>query len=192
MSRRALVAVSAGAALLLALLGTVAVAMVTGGAGSTAPWSGGWARLDSACPAPSGPGQMVTFVARDMGRMGGGMMRGPMAAPMMLMPVGTSVPAGTVTVVLVNAGRRPHELLVLPLGTGQVAGQRPVGADDRVSEAGLLGEAEATCPTGTRTDDVVPGGTGQVTLDLAPGRYEVVCNLPGHYRSGMYATLTVT
>ena len=185
-----LIAVSAGAAVLLALMGTVAVAVVSGGGGRSAPWSGGWAARGASCPAPSGPGQMVTFVARDMGRTGGGMMRGPKAGPMMLMPVVTSVPAGTVTVALVNAGRRPHELLVLPLGSGQVAGQRPVGADDRVSEVGLLGEAEATCPTGA--DDVLPGGTGQVTLDLTPGRYEVLCNLPGHYRSGMFATLTVT
>jgi uncharacterized cupredoxin-like copper-binding protein len=33
---------------------------------------------------------------------------------------------------------------------------------------------------------------GWVTVTLAPGRYELVCNLPGHYVSGMYGELTVT
>jgi len=31
-----------------------------------------------------------------------------------------------------------------------------------------------------------------VTVTLVPGRYELVCNLMGHYVSGMYRQLTVT
>jgi len=31
-----------------------------------------------------------------------------------------------------------------------------------------------------------------VTMVLKPGRYEVLCNLPGHYAAGMYAELDVT
>jgi hypothetical protein len=30
-----------------------------------------------------------------------------------------------------------------------------------------------------------------VTLHLAPGRYELICNLPGHYAAGMFAELDV-
>ena len=32
---------------------------------------------------------------------------------------------------------------------------------------------------------------GMTTITLAPGRYELVCNLPGHYAAGMYTQLTV-
>jgi len=28
--------------------------------------------------------------------------------------------------------------------------------------------------------------------DLAPGRYELICNLPNHYADGMYQELVVT
>jgi uncharacterized cupredoxin-like copper-binding protein len=37
----------------------------------------------------------------------------------------------------------------------------------------------------------LPGASGWVTVTLPPGRYELVCNLPGHYAAGMYTQLTV-
>lgn len=39
---------------------------------------------------------------------------------------------------------------------------------------------------------ILPGASGWVTLTLPPGRYELVCNLPGHYAAGMYTQLVVT
>jgi len=69
---------------------------------------------------------------------------------------------------------------------------RSIGSDDRIDETGKVGEVQPVCPTDSGVDGTVPGGISQVTLTLAPGSYEVVCNLPGHYRSGMYATLTVS
>ena len=41
-------------------------------------------------------------------------------------------------------------------------------------------------------DGIAPGAAGWVTLHLDPGRYELICNLPGHYAAGMYAELDVT
>jgi len=41
-------------------------------------------------------------------------------------------------------------------------------------------------------EDIVPGGTSSLTLDLEPGTYLIICNLPDHYRNGMSAYLTVT
>lgn len=40
--------------------------------------------------------------------------------------------------------------------------------------------------------EIPGGGTGTVTLNLAPGTYEYVCNIPGHKEAGMVGTLTVT
>ena len=37
-----------------------------------------------------------------------------------------------------------------------------------------------------------PGSSGWVTLTLAPGHYELVCNLPGHYAAGMHTELTAS
>ena len=37
-----------------------------------------------------------------------------------------------------------------------------------------------------------PGATKALTLDLKPGTYLLVCNLPGHYAAGMWTVLTVT
>jgi uncharacterized cupredoxin-like copper-binding protein len=41
-------------------------------------------------------------------------------------------------------------------------------------------------------EDIAPGDASWVILALKPGRYEVVCNLPGHYAAGMYGELDVT
>lgn len=40
-------------------------------------------------------------------------------------------------------------------------------------------------------EDVLPGGRATLTIDLSPGTYLVVCNLPGHYEQGMWAYLEV-
>lgn len=181
------------AALVFSIVGlvgsAVAFAAMTGsgpGRGRTGTTAG--------CSTVASSGTVVTFTARDMG-MGGGMMGGSAdgaLGPMGFMPRAASVSAGQVTVVLRNAGTRPHELLVMPLAAGRSAGQRSVGSDDRIGETGKVGEAQPVCPTDTGVDGTVPGGVAQVTLTLAPGSYEVACNLPGHYWAGMYATLTVS
>jgi uncharacterized cupredoxin-like copper-binding protein len=39
--------------------------------------------------------------------------------------------------------------------------------------------------------DVEPGSTKKATFQLAPGKYAMLCALPGHYKGGMYGSLTV-
>ena len=41
-------------------------------------------------------------------------------------------------------------------------------------------------------EDIVPGARAELVVDLIPGTYLVVCNLPGHYQLGMWAYLEVT
>ena len=190
-SRPVLTVIAGVSVVVLALMSAVAVAVAShrlGDGQGAERWASYRAVTD--CPVPTGPGRVLAFTARDMGPMGGPMMAGAGVGPMMLMPRAALVSAGELTIALVNAGSRPHELLVYPLDAGQVAGQRPVGDDDRVSEEGALGDAEAVCPRDTDVDGIVPGGPAAVTLTLAPGTYEVLCNLPGHYRRGMRSTLT--
>lgn len=117
----------------------------------------------------------------------GGMMGG---RSMMLRAVPPTVSAGTVSLVAVNHGTRTHELVVLPLAGRAAAGTRTVGPDRTVSEAGSIGEASNNCGSGAG-DGIRAGGAGWVTLTLNPGRYELICNLPGHYAAGMFTELDV-
>lgn len=144
------------------------------------------------CAAPSSlPGTAVYVMLGDMGMtsMMGGV--APMGSHMMLRAVPATVPAGKVGFVVGNMGWRTHEMVVLPLAPGQEAGQRVPGADGKVDETGSLGEASASCAAGTG-EGIKAGTVGWVTLNLAPGRYEVVCNLRNHYASGMHQLLVVS
>jgi uncharacterized cupredoxin-like copper-binding protein len=82
-----------------------------------------------------------------------------------------------------------HELVVMRLPEGGV-GTRSVGADGRVSEEGSLGEASRSCGEGAG-EGIAPGAVSWVSLNLASGRYELICNLPGHYAMGMFTELDV-
>jgi|GEM_PF-5495185 len=42
-----------------------------------------------------------------------------------------------------------------------------------------------------RTDNISPGSSTRVTVDLAPGTYELYCSIDGHRASGMDARIQV-
>jgi uncharacterized cupredoxin-like copper-binding protein len=152
-----------------------------GAPGAWAPFAG--VRGGPTCKPPSFPGETVDVVLSDMGgMMVGGRMMNVAASP-------ASVPAGDLSFRVWNSGRMIHELVVLPLPPGG-AGTRALGSDGRVSEAGSLGEASSTCGEGTG-EGIAPGAAAWVTLHLDPGRYELICNLPGHYATGMFTELEV-
>lgn len=141
-----------------------------------------------ACSAPGLPGATVRATTTDMGA---GMMGVPMRrGAMRLSTDKTSVPRGQVSFAVTNLGYLPHELLILPLPEAQTPGARTTGPDGRVNESGLLGEASASCADG-EGNGTVPGTASWITLTLPAGRYELICNYPGHYAAGMYAELTV-
>jgi len=146
------------------------------------------------CTVPTLAGTVVDVTLTDMGAMMGGPMmsgrRGSRGMARVFASPGV-VGAGTVSLRVVNQGAQTHELVVLPLPAGQAAGTRAVGTDGQVDEAGSLGEASRTCGAGAG-DGIAADAAGWVTLTLEPGRYELVCNLPGHYAAGMYAELDVS
>lgn len=186
-----------------------AVVVLAGGASvAFAAASGGFSPRgtapDAACAAPALPGTVVDVALTDMGAMmrrsdaygpgammgSGGYGHGPAGTMRVLLSSATE-PAGTVSFRVANTGRLVHELVVLPLAAGASAGERSIGADDRVSEKGSLGEASATCGEGAG-DGIEPGAVSWVTLHLAAGNYELICNIPGHYAAGMEAELHVS
>ncbi|WP_221629275.1 hypothetical protein [Humibacillus xanthopallidus] len=144
------------------------------------------------CAAPTDlPGQRVTVTLADMGMshtMGG---TAPMGARMSLTAEPATVSSGQVSFVVDNRGWRTHELVVLPLAAGAGAGERVPGPDGKVDESGSLGEASSSCAAGAG-EGIDSGAVGWVTLTLAPGHYELVCNLTNHYAGGMRQELVVT
>ena len=144
------------------------------------------------CSAPDPlPGRTVAVALGDMGMssmMGGD---APMGARMMLRATPSTVAAGQVSLVVSNLGWRTHEVVVLPLPAGAAAGQRVPQANGKIDETGALGEASNSCAGGSG-QGITSGSVGWTTLTLAPGRYELVCNLKNHYANGMYQELVVT
>jgi uncharacterized cupredoxin-like copper-binding protein len=174
--------IGAAAAVLLGVGSTALAAAATGGFHHSAAAA-------ARCQTPQLSGSVVHVTLTDMGRimMGGQGGMGRMA-------IGESpqtVPAGVVSLQVANLGMRTHEVLVLPLPAGQGAGHRAVGSDGRVDESSSLGESSATCAQGAG-DGIAAGGIGWVTLTLAPRRYELLCNIPGHYAAGAYTELDVS
>jgi len=102
--------------------------------------------------------------------------------------------AGDVTFVVTNQGTMPHELLVVRSDAlpGQIpltdAGDPPVpvtSGADKISEDGSVGE--------TGGEPLVPGETRTFTVtNLEPGAYQLLCNIAGHYKNGMWSEFTVS
>lgn len=94
------------------------------------------------------------------------------------------VSAGPVRFTFRNVGTTIHEMLVvktdLPLLTIPVD-----PSTKRFSEESTQWEVI------DEISEYEVGTTKDLTLDLSPGRYQLVCNLPSHYSNGMAAAFTV-
>ncbi len=96
----------------------------------------------------------------------------------------SSVPAGQVTLEAVNQGQATHEMVLLKtdLPTNALKVKANGAEVDESASGEIMGEVE----------DLRPGQTKSVTVNLAPGRYVLTCNLLGHYNAGMVTEFTVT
>jgi len=190
-------------ALVLAGCGSVSSngsGMMGGGGHSTAPSTGagrmnagaGYHYARVSCLAPRLlPGRTVNVSLADMGMtqmMGGS---APLGARMMLQISSTTISAGRISLVASNVGWRTHELVILPLAHGVLAGRLVPGSDGKVAETGSLGEASHSCGSGTGAG-ITSGTVSWTIVTLPPGRYELICNEPNHYADGMYQELVVT
>jgi len=91
---------------------------------------------------------------------------------------------GQHTFSIANDGRTEHELLVF--NTTLDPSAFPIGPDGDINEdaPGMNKVSDG--------DNIAPGGTQKRTIDLSqPGTYVFVCNLPGHFKAGMYHVVTV-
>jgi len=82
-----------------------------------------------------------------------------------------------------NHGGIPHELLIVK--TDQDPASLPVAKGRvEVAKAGKL-------VSQVGSDQLTPSALVSIPLKLKPGTYVFICNIPGHYKQGMYASFLV-
>jgi uncharacterized cupredoxin-like copper-binding protein len=89
-------------------------------------------------------------------------------------PNATSVRAGKVEFTARNIGQVTHELMVERMPIKMDAPGRP-------NEDAAMGMIQ----------DMAPGESGKMTLNLKPGMYMLFCNVEGHFAAGQYTILRV-
>jgi len=114
---------------------------------------------------------------------GMGMMHASMADTMMGIKLNNrQAKAGEVTFKVTNTSQETvHEMLVVPMPAD---GKLPYDANEAKfdeDKAGSLGEVE----------ELEPGKSGELTLNLKPGKYVLSCNVASHFANGMWTTFTV-
>ena len=92
-------------------------------------------------------------------------------------PATQGAPVGRVRFVVTNIGKMEHEFVVIK--TAKPAGNLLKG--NEANETGAVGEL----------DGVKPGNARVLVLNLRRGHYALICNLPGHYRTGQFADFYV-
>lgn len=112
------------------------------------------------------------------------------AHPITLTDYRVAVPAtmkvGSATYAITNSGAIEHELLVFKSDLDPA--QYPY-----IAGTAKFDEAGAGVKSVSDGDNLAAGASQSRSITLAePGRYLFVCNLPGHFRQGMYAVVTVT
>lgn len=107
-----------------------------------------------------------------------------------------TVPAGAVTITTRNAGRLEHELSIVR--TDLPADKLPQGLEGvsyKLAGKLYLGKQHEheSLDRGTLVNGHIrPGGARRDVVRLDPGRYVLLCNIPGHYGSGQRTVLRVT
>ena len=91
------------------------------------------------------------------------------------------VAPGSVTFSVTNTGSAIHEFVILKADVAD--GALPPSTDEpgKAEEPGHVAEVE----------DIGPGQTATLTVTLDPGKYVLICNMPGHYAAGMHASFIV-
>jgi uncharacterized cupredoxin-like copper-binding protein len=98
--------------------------------------------------------------------------------------VASTVKSGTTDFTIVNNGAAPHELLVFKSDLAPAAYPTDAAGDVQEEGAGVTLVSDG--------ENIDPGGSQARSVDLAPGTYLFLCNIPGHFKQGMFAIVTVT
>jgi uncharacterized cupredoxin-like copper-binding protein len=97
----------------------------------------------------------------------------------------SSATAGEIVFVATNEGTMPHEVVFLR--TDRPVDDLPLDDNQKVNRFAEGIEDLAVI----RTDALMPGATVRESFDLPPGHYALICNIAGHYSSGMFTAFTI-
>ena len=93
-----------------------------------------------------------------------------------------TVRAGEVRMTVHNEGPDTHEVFIVKAGAPDLPLRKDgITVDEAAIESKSPGEIGGT----------EAGHTTSGSFHLTPGRYELICNMAGHYRAGMHRTLVV-
>jgi iron uptake system component EfeO len=94
----------------------------------------------------------------------------------------TSASPGSVSFDITNAGSSVHEFEVLRTDTP---------ADVLPVDSGVVQTTAEGIEIIDEVEEIAPGTSAGLVVDLEAGSYAIICNVSDHYESGMYATFTV-
>ena len=93
-----------------------------------------------------------------------------------------SMPAGEITFAVSNEGTLGHNLRII---------KTALPADSLPLDAGGLGVDENQVNVVAESPDLAGGESDEIVATLEAGSYALICNIPGHYGSGMSIAFTV-
>jgi uncharacterized cupredoxin-like copper-binding protein len=93
----------------------------------------------------------------------------------------SSAAHGRITFTIRNDGQQVHEFIVLKSNF----------AADKLPRAGNKAEEDAAGRVIDEAEDIKPGKTAKLSVNLNAGKYVLLCNLPRHYHGGMHVALRV-
>ena len=96
---------------------------------------------------------------------------------------GGTIKSGKTDLTITNTGVAPHELLVFKSDLDPSAYPTDAAGDIKEKGAGVTLVSDG--------DNIEPAGSQTRSIDLAPGKYLFVCNIPGHFKQGMFTVVTV-
>jgi uncharacterized cupredoxin-like copper-binding protein len=93
-------------------------------------------------------------------------------------------PAGDLTFEIKNNGPSQHEFVVVKTDLDAAA----LPYDEKAAE---VDEDSPKLQSVDEQEEIKPGSSAKLTVNLQPGHYVIFCNLPAHYSQGMRTNLTV-
>ena len=98
--------------------------------------------------------------------------------------VAGTIKAGKTHITSLDTGVAQHELLIFK--SDREASAYPLDAKGNIIEEGagvtLVSDGE----------NIDPAGSQVRAINLTPGKYLFLCNIPGHFKAGMFTVVTVT
>ena len=168
--------------LLRATLVTMAITAVTAACATAGSAAASQPTVATASPAPASP-SLAAIASASTAPSASPASASSVSLTEWTVAVSGTIKSGKTDLTISNVGVAAHELLVFQSDLDPSA--YPTDKAGDIVEDGpgvnLLSDG----------DNIDPGGTQTRTIDLAPGKYLFVCNIPSHFKQGMFTVVTV-